>query len=404
VPNPVYLLVTSPDAQGGIARATATLANHLAETRPVEMICLYRRRRGYRFPLDPRVTLRSVHDEATRKERLLEHLPSETPGGDRTGSYNAMVDAVLPRMLQALEPGVIISTRAIFHLEIARHVPDHCVKIGQDHTNLQMREHLSAQQRELAAEADIDSDTETDVLTDVDMVGQAIGRLDRYVVLTEADAQSYRETFPEAADKLSVIRNPAPWPVATATGERQKVVVAAGKLGGRKGFDRLIEAYRPIAHQRPDWQLHIYGGGPQRQRLADLIEDNDLGEYVVLKGVTDQMQQVLEEAGIVALSSRFEGLPMVLIEAMTKGVPIVSVDCPNGPAEIVVDGVTGRLVPNDDMDAFTEALLAMMDDPEGRAKMGEQALKYAEQYQVDRVTQTWLDLFDSLEAARAETP
>jgi glycosyltransferase involved in cell wall biosynthesis len=399
VPRPVYLLVTSPDAQGGIARATATLASHLAETRPVELICLYRRRRGSRFPLDPRVTLRSVADEATKKERWLSELPSETPGGDRTGSYNAMVDAVLPRMLQALPPSIVISTRAIFHLEIARHVPAHCIKIGQDHTNLQMRKYLSTKQRKQAAEAG----TEADVLTDVDMVGQAIGRLDRFVVLTEADAESYRQTFPDAAGRMSVIRNPAPWPVATSTGERRQVIVAAGMLGGRKGFDRLILAYRAIAQQRPDWQLHIYGGGPQRQRLTELIHDNDLGQYVILKGVTDQMESILEEAAIVVLTSSFEGLPMILIEAMTKGVPIVSVDCPNGPAEIVVDGVTGRLIPNDDMGSFTDALLALMDDPALRARMSEQALKHAEQYQVDRVTQDWLDLFDSLEASHVGT-
>lgn len=389
MPSTVYLVVTSPDAQGGIASATATLANHLAETRPVEMICLYRRGRGSRYPLDERVKVRCILDEAEEHERPLEHLPTQLPGGDRTGSYNALVDLMLPRVLQGLGPGIVISTRAIFHLEIVKHVPAHCITIGQDHTNLEMRD---ARSRNLQSE---------ELVTDIGLVGEAIGRLDQYVVLTEADAQNYRDTFPQASDKLTVIRNPAPWPVLESNGERRQVVVAAGKLGKRKRFDVLIEAYKPLAQQRPDWQLHIYGEGTARKRLTRIINHAGLQDLVFLQGHTSEMERVLEEASIVAMTSKFEGLPMVLIEAMTKGAPIVSFDCPHGPAEIVVDGVTGRLVPNNDKEGFTAALLQLMDDPELRSRMSEESLRYAGQYQVDRVTQNWLDLFDSLEAARA---
>ncbi len=397
--NRVYLLVTSPDAAGGIARATATLANHLVETRPVEMIALYRRRRGALYPLDPRVKVRCLPDEATPAELELADLPTETPGGDRTGAYSALVDAVLPRVLRALEPGIVISTRAIFHLEIANHAPAHCITIGQDHTSLSMRKNKSKLQRR-------DKEEDDDLVTDVKLVAKAIGRLDRYVVLTEADAASYRLKFPEITDRLSVIRNPAPWPVLVPdenSPERQKVIVAAGKLGGRKGFDQLVRAYTPIAKERPDWQVHIYGTGPRHRQLVRLISEGDIGEYVILKGHTEEMERVLEEASIMVLTSKYEGLPMVIIEAMTKGVPVVSFDCPNGPAEMVNDGVTGRLVPNKDLEAFRSALLSVMDDAELRASMGAEALKSAVQFEVDRVFQTWQDLFESLEQARAES-
>ena len=100
---------------------------------------------------------------------------------------------MLPRILHNLEPGIVISTRAIFHREIALHAPAHCITIGADHTNLQMRESKS---KALLARTEQDAG----VVTDVDLVGQAIGKLDQYVVLTEADAESYRQMFPEAAD------------------------------------------------------------------------------------------------------------------------------------------------------------------------------------------------------------
>lgn len=377
----VFLLVTSPDARGGIARATATLANSLSQTHRVEMIALRRRSGEPRYWLDPNVSVSCVLDGATPAERSLEHLPSETPGGDRTGAYSALVDRVLPRFLGALPPGIIISTRAVFHLEIARHAPPHCITIAQDHVNLQFREAKSS----------------------LEPVAQAIGHLDAYVVLTEADAESYRRRFPEAANRLHVIRNPAPWPVLASPPKRRQIIVAVGKLGGRKGFDRLIDAYRPLAKRRPDWELHIYGGGPKNEQLSRLIAKGNLGDVVFLKGQSDRIEQVLEEASIFALTSRYEGLPMVLIEAMTKGLPIVSVDCPHGPAEIVVDDVTGRLVPNDDLEAFSNALLDLMDHPETRARMSEQTLRHAEQYQPHRITRAWLDLFDTLTADRTRT-
>ena len=390
MPLPVYLLVTSPDSHGGVARATGRLASHLADTREVEIIAL-RRREDARYAVDPRVKVRCILDDASPSEQGLQRLPSEIPGADRTESYSALVDKVLPRVLHGLPPSIVISTRAILHLELARHAPAHCITIAQDHINLAFREFKSRQQQ---AE-------DEDVVTDVDLVREAIGRLDAYVLLTEADADSYRELFPEAADRLRVIRNPAPWPVLSTKTERKKIVVAVGRLGGRKAFDRLIDAYRPIARKRGGWELHIYGEGPHYGRLAKLIEDHKLGEAVFLKGFTDDIESVLEEASILVLTSKYEGLPMVIIEAMTKGLPVVSVDCPNGPAEIVVDGVTGRLVPNKDRKALRVALRQVMGDSAMRDRMGEQALKHAEQYQADRITQNWLDLFDSLEAARA---
>lgn len=277
----VFIVVTSPDARGGIARATTTLANALASTHQVELIALHRRPGGTRYPLDPSVRVRSIQDEATPDELSLAQLPSETLGGDLIGAYSALVDRVLPRVLRALPPSIVISTRAVLHLEIARHAPQHCVTIAQDHVNLDFREAKSS----------------------LEPIVQAIDRLDAFVVLTEADAQRYRDRFPGAADRVHVIRNPAPWPVLTSQPTRRPIVVAVGKLGGRKGFDRLIDAYRSVASLRPDWQVHIYGSGPRREKLARMITAAGLGDAVFLKGHSDHIEQVLEEASIFALTS-----------------------------------------------------------------------------------------------------
>lgn len=132
----LYVLVSSPDAPGGIARATARLANHLVETYRVEMISLRRSDGARHYPLDPRVKVSCVLDRATASERLLKDLPSASPGVVHKQGNSALVDRVLPRVLGALPPGIVISTRPALHLAIARHAPAHCITIAQDHANL----------------------------------------------------------------------------------------------------------------------------------------------------------------------------------------------------------------------------------------------------------------------------
>jgi glycosyltransferase involved in cell wall biosynthesis len=373
----VYLLVSSPDAPGGIARVVARLANELVASRPVEVIGL-RRLKVRAYPLDDRIKVTYVVDAPTGVARWVDSLPSLRAGMNKRQGQSALVDILLPRVLRTLGPGVVMSTRPLLHVAAARYAPRHCILVGQDHGNLEFRE-ANASLRHVA---------------------RAIDRLDRFVVLTEADAESYRARYPKAADRIQVIRNAAPWPVLDRPTQRRPVIVAAGQLGKRKGFDRLIDAFAPIAEQRPKWQVHIYGDGVRRRELAQQISDRGLRGRVILKGRTRNMEQVLEEAGVFALTSRNEGLPMVLIEAMTKGVPVVSFDCPRGPAEIVDDFVTGRLVDNGDIEGFTAALLALMDDPDLREQMSRHALERAERYQLEKIMQSWNSLLDSVIAER----
>jgi glycosyltransferase involved in cell wall biosynthesis len=156
----------------------------------------------------------------------------------------------------------------------------------------------------------------------------------------------------------------------------------------------MIRAYRPVASAHPDWRLHIYGHGEQRAALAGLIAEHGLGERVHLMGFTQDFRSVLENASIYAMSSRAEGFPMVLLEAMSTGLPLVSFDCPRGPGEIIDDGKNGRLVPNGDEPGFTAALLELIGDAELRKRLGARALEDSRQYEMDRVVAHWETLFE----------
>lgn len=175
-----------------------------------------------------------------------------------------------------------------------------------------------------------------------------------------------------------------------------KRVIAAGRYGSEKGFDRLIAAWELIAQQQPDWTLHIYGEGPLRTQFEQQIERLRLNTSVFLEGETKTIEKEYAQSSIFALSSHYEGFGMVLAEAEAAGLPLVSFDVPNGPRSIIHHGENGFLVKDGDIKAYAEALLKLMDDVNLRREMGRRAYKDSRQYLPEVVMKQWTDLFEEM--------
>jgi glycosyltransferase involved in cell wall biosynthesis len=184
---------------------------------------------------------------------------------------------------------------------------------------------------------------------------------------------------------------PNPVDLAPAAGARRGNgrLVAVGRLAHQKGFDLLLRAFAAIAPEHPTWTLTIWGEGEERAPLEALCASLGLIGRVRLPGVTERPGQWVEDADIFVLSSRFEGFPNVIAEAMAAGLPVVAFNCPWGTDEIVRDGEDGLLVPPGDVDALAAAMRRLIADPERRRTLAEAGARNVRRFGKDAVLAQW---------------
>ena len=217
---------------------------------------------------------------------------------------------------------------------------------------------------------------------------------DQFVLLTRGNLQDWR--VPGAC----VIPNPLPEFVVAESSPRQKQVLCVGTLSHNKGYDLLIDAWSRIAGRHPDWAVHVYGHGdpgPYQEMAATRgIE----GRIAFHAPVADISARYLE-ASLFVLPSRSEGFGMVLIEAMSCGLPCISFDCPSGPGDILSNGEDGVLVAPQDAPALARAIDTLIGNPEQRERLGRQARVSARRYEIGEIVARWHALFSSLVARNA---
>lgn len=214
-------------------------------------------------------------------------------------------------------------------------------------------------------------------------------RFNRFVVLTEEDKEYW-----EGLKNMCVIGNARSFVLPKPAKLENKTVIAVGRYSYQKGFERLIAAWHQVCQHVDDWKLHLVGDGELREELQQQIEALNLKDKVILGKAETDMLTVYKNASVLAMSSRYEGLPMVLLEAQAAGLPIVSFQCKCGPKDVIADGVDGFLVNEGDVDALAEKLMKLMNDEALRKKMGAAAFERSERYAEDRIMKQWTDLFD----------
>lgn len=222
---------------------------------------------------------------------------------------------------------------------------------------------------------------------------QIVRRFDKFVVLTNED-RGYWGDLPN----IEVIPNAAMHVSDAYSDVMNKRVIAVGRLDYQKGFDRLIQAWELVQHtgKFTDWKLDIFGQGEWREMLQQMIDKAELQNTVCLNRPTKQIGEEYVKSDMLVMSSNYEGFPMVMIEAMACGLPVVSFDYKCGPKDIIQSGINGLLVPNGDIQALADAMMKVMVDEAYRKMLSLNARKVVDTYSEQAVMAQWIRLFTSI--------
>lgn len=220
-----------------------------------------------------------------------------------------------------------------------------------------------------------------------------LSKADALVVLTKGDANDWEEY----TNNIIVIPNPVTYyPETIASHECTNMrILCVGRLQEQKGFDMLIDAFARIANLCEGWRVDIYGDGQDKYTLMERIHNLNLDGRISIRPSVDNIYNEYQHSDFFVLSSRFEGLPLVLGEAMSCGIPCVAFRCKYGPEDIIDDGRNGLLVANGNIKDLSEKMLWMIEHKEERLYMGERARQDIKRLEKNSIMKKWLDLFDS---------
>lgn len=219
---------------------------------------------------------------------------------------------------------------------------------------------------------------------------------DALTVLTDFDKEYYKKR----KANVHIMPNPSTFKIYREDKRnRNKVILAVGDLNRyyHKGFDNLIPIIAPVLKNNSDWRLKIVGGGDEGFKfLTELVEKHDIANQVIFEGYSSNVAEIMRESEIYIMTSRFEGLPMVLLEAMSQGMACISFDCKTGPSDIITNDLNGLLVEDQNFDDMTKNLNLLINDEERRIKYANNSLDSLEKFKIENIYNKYLKIFESI--------
>jgi len=215
--------------------------------------------------------------------------------------------------------------------------------------------------------------------------------LDQIVVLSDIAAKSFNKY-----SKVVVIPNAIPFKAVQKSPLIEKQILMVGRLSPEKGIERLIPIASIIKEKFSDWKIIILGDGPERHSLEEQIKRADLNDFIFLKGAVKDVQSYYLSSSIYIMTSHFEAFPMVLLEAQSFGLPIISYNCPEGPAQIVDSNINGFLIDNGNSNDFSEKVLMLIENKELRQDMGKNGKNNANKFSEEKILLQWESLINKL--------
>ena len=241
----------------------------------------------------------------------------------------------------------------------------------------------------------------SDNRTLVQKIQRYIGALSssKIITLTEKDRLNYIKKYKVSKDRINYIYN---W-INSIDEEKKynldsKKLITVGRFHQQKGYDYLSKVAIKVLSRYPDWQWDIYGSGNDqiKQYLITELDKGGVLSRVHFKGNVKGTDNIYPDHAIYVMTSRYEGLPLVLLEAKQYGLPIVSFNCPTGPAEIVLDKENGYLVDDYDINYMSEKIFTLIENENLRAQFAEKSMKDTEKFSKKKIIKQWEDLIEGM--------
>lgn len=369
----------SIDRNGGIQTVTIVKANALAEIEGNEVYIVVPHINGS----SPRTISQKVH---VINLDIEDYWVSVFKQPARNRKYKELLQAVL----EQIGPDIIVTTG----LQDRNFLP----KIKVSSNPVFIREiHLMSRYRRLTAEGM--KEKILSLWSEFLDYRLSINHYDKIIILTEED----RKRNWSNNSKAICMPNPLTVSSNARSPLTEKKAIAVGRLNREKHFDALIKAWRIVADAFPEWTLDIWGGnGPLYEKLKSLIQEYGLDNQVYLRGETKDISAKMAESSIIVSTSITEGMPLVLLEALAAGLPIVTFRYKYGADEIVSEGENGYIVEEDDLDALAERIGKLISDADLRNKMGENAYQSSKRFLPEVIAKRWMDLFLKLRGQKPD--
>lgn len=378
----VAYVVFNLDGMGGTSRSAITQANALAADHDVRLVSITRSADAPHYDIDPRINVEYLAD--VREESLdadphaaaLHERESVLVPARWDGQFSALCDVGMQEALPRLDVDVVVTVTPALLAVATQLVPDATVVVHQEHRS------------------------SSDRTSGLEPLLAFAPRADVVAMLTDSTADWLREQLGDVAPEIVVMPNPLPLGFTPRSTLDEPVIMSAGRLALEKNFPRLVQAFAEVADQLPGWRLRIFGEGTQRAEIRRQVRKYGLFDRVELPGSTTDLAGEWAKASIAALSSRSEGFPLVVQEAMAAGVPVASLDCPSGPRAIIEHEVNGLLVAPESAAGLATALLRLATDEDLRRRLGAGALHSSRQYDARSLAERWVAVFGDARARR----
>ena len=360
---------------GGIEKSICALANMLSKKYEVEIACVYKLYDKPIYKLDDNVKIIYLTKNVPNRDEFKKSIKQKKflktfKEGLKSIKILYQRKKTVVNYIKNTNSDIIISTRDIFNKWLSKRENKSMVTIAWEHNHHQGN--IKVANRLINSCKNLDYL----VVPSIDLKAYYYPKLPNVKVVR---IPNVIDSIPESTSKL-----------------KDKRLISIGRLSSEKGFDSLLEIYNKLKDKYPDWKLDIIGDGDQRDLLEKYIRDNKLKKYIKLHGYQNKeyIDKILDKTSISLMTSYTESFGIVLIEAMSHGIPCISFTSAQGANEIIENGKNGYLIDNRDYEKYIQKIEELIEDYELRKKMGTYAKASIEKYKIKNVEKLWFNILE----------